>query len=653
MADGRVTEKDAVSNRRGPQTRVPNLILRRFREEQRKETRREFAEAMTRKARELGKPIEPDENYVARLENGYIKYPGPPYRSVLVALCDKSMADLGFTKFFPPSSAVAIIRDSYEDTAAQGINEPLRAAIAARGMEIESFARLVDVHPKTVQRWLGGRIPHPRHRWKACDILQRSEQELWPTDALDTTNYGDQSPARLTTEADTQTDIISALISADGNPESLSQAGRTYFDRLTESLTTRVQEFVGDPSGRDAALDLRSAFGDLWRRTSRPESIARHSIADALGRYYSDPINGYGRYSARYGQTEEIVTSVLTHSDWLDLNCPLDPNHDRLTLVKASVNHDTPFDADAADAAAKRLAETLLTGTRLVDGPLYRLHEMDIGKGGISGSVEITTFARYALTMDLLEGELIDALTAGVLPRPGLLPLRDRYLPDLTNVLGIGGRLCAGGTLGLCAIARPASPYRGPADYLLLVQERSGDVLNAAGRLTVLPRGFHQPMTDFRADARIGATLRREMEEELFGREDIDNTLTEKYAAEPMHPTRLSEPAHWLMYNPDRARMECTAFGLNLVNGNCEFACLIVIDDENFWSRYGGRLVANWESSSLRQYSSLDSKSLTDLVQDPAWSNEGLFALLQGLRRLKEIGRSRVDLPAISWEIRQ
>jgi hypothetical protein len=160
-------------------------------------------------------------------------------------------------------------------------------------------------------------------------------------------------------------------------------------------------------------------------------------------------------------------------------------------------------------------------------------------------------------------------------------------------------------------------------------------------------------MTDFQADARIGATLRREMEEELFGREDVDNTLTEKYAAEPMHPTRLSEPAQWLMSNPDRTRMECTGFGLNLVNGNCEFACLIVIDDEDFWSRYGGRLVANWESSSLRQYSSLDSKSLADLVQDPAWSSEGLFALLQGFRRLKQIGGKRANLPAIVWEMRQ
>ena len=146
-------------------------------------------------------------------------------------------------------------------------------------------------------------------------------------------------------------------------------------------------------------------------------------------------------------------------------------------------------------------------------------------------------------------------------------------------------------------------------------------------------------MTDFRADARIGATLRREMEEELFGREDTDNTIGKPYAADPMHPMRLSEPMRWLMDAPRRLRIECTGFGLNLVSGNFEFPALIVIDEE-FWSRYGGQVEVNWESAALRQYSSLDSDSLAELTQDPAWSNEGLFALLQGLRRLKQSGRT-------------
>ncbi len=247
------------------------------------------------------------------------------------------------------------------------------------------------------------------------------------------------------------------------------------------------------------------------------------------------------------------MTSVLTCPDWLDLDCPLTAGHDRLTHAGPAARADVPLDAGAAGAAAQRLAETLVAGTRFVDMPLYRLTDIRVGKGEIGGSLGITPFASYALTLDLLEGELADALAAGIPPEPGSLPLRDRYLPDLASVLGVAGRLCAGGALALCAFARPADPYRGPADYALLVQERSSSVVNATRQLAVIPKGFHQPLADFCGDAKIAATLRREMEEELFGREDIDNTVGEQHAADPLHPSRLSAPMRWLLENPARS----------------------------------------------------------------------------------------------------
>jgi hypothetical protein len=95
--------------------------------------------------------------------------------------------------------------------------------------------------------------------------------------------------------------------------------------------------------------------------------------------------------------------------------------------------------------------------------------------------------------------------------------------------------------------------------------------------------------------------------------------------------------------------MECTGFGLNLVSGNYEFASLIVIEDEEFWTRFAGHVEANWESAGLRLYSSLDHELLSELIQEESWSNEGLFAFLQGLRRLGERGGYRVNLPNVEW----
>jgi hypothetical protein len=391
--------------------------------------------------------------------------------------------------------------------------------------------------------------------------------------------------------------------------------------------------------------------GELHDRGARRRRVNRQHIAHALAEYYREPMTGYGRYAAYYGRNKEAATSILTCPDWLDLDCPLLGPHDRLTLAGPVSSSDISLDEQAADHAVQRLVETLALGIRLADMPLYRLLNVDAKKSDIIGALGVVPFVEYALTMDLLEGELIDAISAGFSARRGILPLRDRYLPDTGSVLNMAGRLCAGGVLALCAIARPASPHGG-ADYLLIVQERSGLVINATRKLAVIPKGFHQPLTDVREDTPIGASLQREMEEELFGREDIDNTVTDQRCVDPMHPSRLSEPMRWLTRAPYALRMECTGFGLNLVSGNYEFASLIVIDDEEFWDQYGGQVEANWESLTLRRYSSLDSSLLTELVGDVAWSNEGLFALLQGLRRLSRIGGDRVSLPTIEWEVR-
>jgi hypothetical protein len=453
---------------------------------------------------------------------------------------------------------------------------------------------------------------------------------------------------------DVHGDVI--IGSRQASPQQTEAGQRLSSDRnigaALEWLDRNAQWEPGTARRKAAERLVRLDLRDLQDRGSRRGGVDQRRIAQALGEYYGHAHGEHGTYTARYGDSDIATTSILTRPDWLDLDCPLVVAHDRLAVASGSADAHLSLDEEAAERAVQRLAETLLMGVRLIDMPLYRLLGVDLGKGAIGGSLGITRFAEYAVTMDLLEGELIDALAQGTFSGPGALSLRDRYLPDLESVLNLPDRLCAGGPLALCAIARPANPFRGGADYLLLVQERSGHVLNAARRLAVIPKGFHQPMTDYRADAQIGATLRREMEEELFGRDDIDNTVAENRTADPMHPSRLSEPMRWLIEGGlDRVRMECTGFGLNLVSGNFEFPGLIVIDDEEFWSRYGGVVEANWEASGLRQYSSLDRDLMGDLIGDVAWSNEGLFALLQGLRRLEQIGGDRVNLPPIEWEV--
>ncbi|WP_026421089.1 hypothetical protein [Actinokineospora inagensis] len=418
-------------------------------------------------------------------------------------------------------------------------------------------------------------------------------------------------------------------------------------DRLTldphivtalEWVDDRVDWHPGTARARVSARANQLDAHQLRDRGHQRSRVTQRDIADALTSYYRSAPT----YRAQFADLT-ISTSIATRPGWLDSACPLLPGHDRL---RATTTPGTGIALDA-DAAVNRLAETLTLGTRIINAPLYRLTSIDIGPQHIDGTVGLVPFAEYVLSMDLLESELVDAIAAGRTS----LPLRDRYLPDVSTVFDVGSRLCAGGALALTAIARPADPFRGGPDYLLLIQERSGHVINAARRLAVIPKGFHQPVTDVRADAQVGATLRREMEEELFGRADVDSTLGDQRSADPMHPSRLSDPMRWLLAEPGRLRTECTGFGLNLVNGNYEFASLIVIEDEDFWPQFGGMVEANWESTTLRRYSTQDPDMIGELLGDVAWSNEGLFAVLQGLRRLTEIGGERVRMPPIHWEI--
>ena len=62
------------------------------------------------------------------------------------------------------------------------INERLRSAMIAAHADVETLTKATRVDPKTVQRWLKGRVPHARHRWKIAEVLQACEDFLWPTD---------------------------------------------------------------------------------------------------------------------------------------------------------------------------------------------------------------------------------------------------------------------------------------------------------------------------------------------------------------------------------------------------------------------------------------------------------------------------------------
>jgi transcriptional regulator with XRE-family HTH domain len=59
-------------------------------------------------------------------------------------------------------------------------NERLRATLLERGLTPAELADAVGVDPKSVERWIGGRVPYRRHRYAVAQALKADEAYLWP-----------------------------------------------------------------------------------------------------------------------------------------------------------------------------------------------------------------------------------------------------------------------------------------------------------------------------------------------------------------------------------------------------------------------------------------------------------------------------------------
>lgn len=256
--------------------KTPNLILRRIREQERHETRAEFAEEMTRIAREIGESVYPDAKYVERLESGDIRCPGPAYRRILTQLCRRQTSELGFAV---PGLALSDDSGDTDDvSSAQRLNVPLRDAIFASGLEVAEVARKVGIDPKSVQRWITtGRIPHTRHRRKACEILGREESELWPAIGPRWEAAGNEvALLGVIQEAEPEASPVPLVMQA-------SDSGQPDFDGI-ELLRQEMNSVLGEGAMSEGSLDdwERTAIRYARATRDRPASILVSDIGRDL-----------------------------------------------------------------------------------------------------------------------------------------------------------------------------------------------------------------------------------------------------------------------------------------------------------------------------------------------------------------------------------
>ena len=60
------------------------------------------------------------------------------------------------------------------------MNEPLRRALLRARLREDDIAARLGVDPKTVRRWLNGRMPYPHNRAAIAELVGADEADLWP-----------------------------------------------------------------------------------------------------------------------------------------------------------------------------------------------------------------------------------------------------------------------------------------------------------------------------------------------------------------------------------------------------------------------------------------------------------------------------------------
>lgn len=157
------------------------------------------------------------------------------------------------------------------------VNERLHSVLAQRGVSPESLAEACEVDPKTVSRWLGGRVPHRRHRFRVAQHLCVEETFLWPIPRP----QGSRPDAGLGTElvgtyqnrASVPRDIWLQLLAEAREEIGVLVFSGTFFVQsnprvakmLSERATAgvRVRLCFGDPSGQAVVVRGREeGIGD-------------------------------------------------------------------------------------------------------------------------------------------------------------------------------------------------------------------------------------------------------------------------------------------------------------------------------------------------------------------------------------------------------
>jgi hypothetical protein len=198
------------------------------------------------------------------------------------------------------------------------VRHPLTRALAGVGLQAEDVAARLAVDPKTVQRWLTGRTPFPRHRRALADLTGWDVHDLWPQAGEPVSSPGtDEVRVVYTNRAAVPTDAWHALFAhAEREIGILTYAGLFLAEDATVQRTlrqkagdgVRVRIALGDPDG--AQVGHRGAdegIGDVMSGKIRNALVLYEALADVAG--VEIRLHDTVLYSSIYRADDEVIVN--------------------------------------------------------------------------------------------------------------------------------------------------------------------------------------------------------------------------------------------------------------------------------------------------------------------------------------------------------
>ena len=168
-------------------------------------------------------------------------------------------------------------------------NETLRRRLAESTLTERQLAEKIGIAPETVSRWISeDRLPYPRLRWAAADVLGVDEMELWPRAARAALKVGfDREVLQVFPTRSAMPAAVWQRLIGDATEEIALCGYTSYFLwlavpdlsgllRSKAEAGTRVRVVIGDPG---SALTARSEEIETTPlSTSQRIAHARHEL---------------------------------------------------------------------------------------------------------------------------------------------------------------------------------------------------------------------------------------------------------------------------------------------------------------------------------------------------------------------------------------